>query len=642
MHQHSVTAFKPQRHALSAAAIAVVAAIGALSAATPAWADPSFLAVAAGDATATSAIVWTRATEGSITGAGSSNLTLQVATDAAFSNIVKTQTGLATRGADWDNTLKVDVTGLASATRYFYRFTGATTTTLGSTSAVGSFTTTPGSNAAVPVRFSFSGDADGLMRPYPLANNFQQNTPRDFFVFLGDTMYETASTGSAAAAAPTLGANPGNLSTVLADYQRKYRENLQGVTSAGVPTSAAGQQGLAALYAAQGNYTLLDNHELGNKQYINGGAPIAALSLSGNGALASAGMDHNTTGVAINSTDGYKTFLKAYDSYQPVREVTGADGLQQMYLSRDWGKNLSYISTDDRTYRDVRLTKATGGDDTPASYITGNTVSLPAVQRWADPTRTSLGTTQMAWLKQTLLDQQAAGQVWKVVSLSSPIDQAGNDGGKSWYGGYQADRNSLLKFIDDNGISNVVFLSTDDHYSRANELWYSDGGSIKRSSAFTIVTGPIGATGPVNNNHSFANQQALLAAATAQLSKENTLLNGGMAGNSVGLADFGSRISNVKRDQNGVLTDGSFLDAINFFSIDTNAYTNFDIDADGTMHVKVWGIDAYASNAFPTASADPRIIFQFDMMAAAVPEPAHWALLLAGLGVVLTARRRVR
>jgi phosphodiesterase/alkaline phosphatase D-like protein len=46
------------------------------------------------------------------------------------------------------------------------------------------------------VKFGFSGDADGRFRPYhSIANLTAQKL--DFFVFLGDAMYETASTGFA-------------------------------------------------------------------------------------------------------------------------------------------------------------------------------------------------------------------------------------------------------------------------------------------------------------------------------------------------------------------------------------------------------------------------------------------------------------
>jgi hypothetical protein len=185
-------------------------------------------------------------------------------------------------------------------------------------------------------------------------------------------------------------------------------------------------------------------------------------------------------------------------------------------------------------------------------------------------------------------------------------------------------------------------LSTDDHFSRVNELWYDTPTGKKRlNSAFSIVTGPIGATGPDTfaNNHSWANIQTISAAANATLASENITLNAGQAGNQFGLKDFGGRVTNVKRDQNGVLVAGSANDAINFFSPDTFAYTNLDVDADGTLHVTVLGIDSYATNTFPTTGLDPRVIFSFDV--SAVPEPAHWAMWLAGIGLLgLRAKRR--
>ena len=154
-----------------------------------------------------------------------------------------------------------------------------------------------------------------------------------------------------------------------------------------------------------------------------------------------------------------------------------------------------------------------------------------------------LGATQIDWFEQQLLDAQANGVTWKIVSVSSPIDEmgpiggsftitngAGNapntfstsitDGGKSWMGGYRPERNALLKFIADNQIDHVVFLSTDDHQLRVNELGYFtqfdlnntpiQSSYVRVPGAMSIVAGPIGATGPDQvTDHSFANIQTL-------------------------------------------------------------------------------------------------------------------------------------
>src|SRR5262249_25691649 len=154
-----------------------------------------------------------------------------------------------------DYTVKVDATGLRSGTPYYYRFlTGD-----GQASPVGKVKTAPDPTAQVPLHFGFSGDADGKWRPYDVTANFAAHN-FDFFTFLGDTIYETASSVSPAAADPFQDPHQ-----ALLDYWRKYREQLQ-------PVHAGGFPGLQSFFASQGNYTLLDNHELGNRQFTSGGA----------------------------------------------------------------------------------------------------------------------------------------------------------------------------------------------------------------------------------------------------------------------------------------------------------------------------------------------------------------------------------
>src|SRR5262249_13942418 len=144
-----------------------------------------------------------------------------------------------------------------------------------------------------------------------------------------------------------------------------------------------------------------------------------------------------------------------------------------------------------------------------------------------------------AWLENTLLAAQQSGQTWKIVATSSPIDQigaigSGDDGGKSWMGGYRAERNALMKFIADNHIDHVVFFSTDDHLLRVNEVGYFtqfttnslgyqapvQSSYVRVPGAFSIIAGPIGATGPDTiTDHSIANLQSL---ANTLISNQNS------------------------------------------------------------------------------------------------------------------------
>jgi alkaline phosphatase D len=269
-----------------------------------------------------------------------------------------------------------------------------------------------------------------------------------------------------------------------------------------LPVNPNGFPGLQAMFAAQGNYTLLDNHELGNGQFQSGGAPTGDPS--------GKGVDATHPANDVNSscqTQGFQTLLQAFLDFQPVRERRVAaptdcrsDGTWQLYFAQQWGSHSLFITVDDRSHRDIQLKLTDGTGDTGP--------------RADNPARTLLGATQLAWLEQTLVDAQKRGITWKIVFISSTIDQVGRfgpifawDGPKSWIGGYRAERNRLLKFIADNHIDHVVFLTTDDHQNRVHNLFYLATPDTKTQSlvpgAFTIVAGPIGAT-VANIAHDYA------------------------------------------------------------------------------------------------------------------------------------------
>jgi hypothetical protein len=199
-----------------------------------------FEGVAAGDPSSTDAIVWTRADSGGST----TSLTAQVATDQGFANIVATLGG--TTGSDSDFTLKLLASGLAANTRYYYRFLAPS----GGVSPTGQFVTAPAPNQRAAVKFGFSGDADGHFRPYPSIANLP-GQKLALFLFPGDAMYETASTGSPAV--PLIigeTTDPGQLEEGLKAYDRKYMENMLGVDPASGHPIASGQQSLQPMLAA--------------------------------------------------------------------------------------------------------------------------------------------------------------------------------------------------------------------------------------------------------------------------------------------------------------------------------------------------------------------------------------------------------
>jgi phosphodiesterase/alkaline phosphatase D-like protein len=577
----------------------------------------TFLGVGAGDATSHDAILWTRAQD-SNTAAGVA-LMAQASTDQTFATGLATFAGITDPAHDY--TIHVDATGLQSGARYFYRFVAHDNTV----SPVGTFVTAPDPTAHVAVNFGFTGDADGLMRPYdatsspnfapPGSPNFgSQNF--DYFVWLGDTIYETGSGQGTPNSSPAVSTTP-----ALADYWRKYREQF-------LPVGAGAYAGLSNFFDSNGHYTLLDNHELGNRQFINGGAPANAPFNTSDPSF-----DVNTTGAYMHNTAGFQVVEQAYTDYQPIRlDMVSApndprsDGTQKLYFGQQWGANSIFFNLDDRTDRDIRLKTSAGADDNGVRADNTN--------------RTMLGATQLAWAEQSLLDAQNRGVVWKIVAVSSPIDQIGpiggsftltngandgpgtystteSDGGKSWMGGYRAERNALLKFIADNHIDHVVFLSTDDHQLRVNELGYftqfdANGTPIQSSyirvpGAFEIVAGPIGATGPDGiTDHGFANIQ--------MLAQNFAALQTALGIDPIGLDASFAGLKNVSRE--GDATAGTSPKPFDFYSPDTFNYAALNVSADGsTLTVTIDGINSYATNTFPQpGTSNPvRQILQFQI-----------------------------
>ena len=666
---------------------------------TSADASVNFNGVAAGDATSDDVTVWTRAKDES--NPQPTAINVQISTDPTFSTGVTTLLS-GTADSTTDYTVKTNVAGLQSATVYYYRFQ---TLDASVTSNVGKFKTAPDARAHVPVHFAFSGDCDGLIRPYALASQVPAKN-LDFFMFDGDTEYETsASIGSPAVRStgnipdPTVTVATATHSQLFDDFSRKYREQF-------LPVNAGGQNCLQPFFAGQGNYTSYDNHELGNKQYINGGAAAGGPVGSTTGSapfdfLTGAGVDARVSSNDVapndgsvpfmNKSGGFQTLQQIFENYQPLKERglinapadPRTDGTRQLYFAQKWGRNAILINTDCRTYRDIRMKTPGNADDTGP--------------RADNPNRTMLGATQLAWIEQTLLEAQHGPPMWKFINISDPIDEIGpiggnltlvdppttaeygllgnitsitttdassgttvtvastvglivgqpvsganvppdtriasintngttftinntpappipsgttltlsgaastyspvtNDGGKSWMGGYRGERNALLKFIADHGILNVVFLSTDDHQNRINELTYSPTGQtavqasyVKVPYCFEIVCGPLGATGPdLISNHSFSLAKKLA----------DSIANAESAAGveSIGLGGYPG-LHNVTRL--GDPAADTLRQPADFYSPDTFNYNVLDVSADGkTLTVTSYGINSTVQNGF--------------------------------------------
>lgn len=138
--------------------------------------------VASGDPRARSIVLWTRVDAG----LGEKTVTVQVATDEDFDNIVVSADLSATFAND--HCVKVKVTDLSRYKRYYYRFVHE-----GVASRTGRFRTAPGSNSGKDVKFGFVSCQDYTNGFYNAYLKFLEsdNDDIDFIVHLGDYIYET-------------------------------------------------------------------------------------------------------------------------------------------------------------------------------------------------------------------------------------------------------------------------------------------------------------------------------------------------------------------------------------------------------------------------------------------------------------------
>lgn len=570
---------------------------------------PEFQGISAGDMTANSAILWTQVNNGGT----ATPLTLQVSQDSSFA------TGVSSFGASTvaENsfTSKTAVSGLSSNSQYYYRYTSG-----GVTSGTGSFYTTPTPNTLVPFKIGFTGDYDAQYRPYSALANFGSSlNPGSVglkaFINLGDLMYEKSALGSPAVPSLAPKSSASAVDSAASSYYRKYLEGNSGVAADG-SMSSSGTQGMSSMLASTGVYSLIDNHEL-NGAMISGGA--AQTSSKENLDLSQA---VNNTGSYINQTDAFKMMSKTFfDTHATGVQINGSavggynftnlstpasptvnspsdtrsNGTAQNFFTRSWGQAATYIQLDDRSYRDARM----GTDEISLSAQVAN-----------DPGRTMLGTTQLNWLQSQLLAAKN-NSVWTVVSVSTPIDQWDPNDNKSWLAGYNYERNNLMKFIADNKIEHVVFLTTDDHMNRVTQLKYQPDPINHPSDwlpvpgAFQVLSAPAGAVGPYQNASAYG---GFGISASQTVLDNQSIKQPDLNAMAVGLAGT-KGLANVYRigDPSATINPTP----IDFFTATQFGYSTLEWDRFANIKVKYWGIDAYAPNSYPSTTPTPYLIMSF-------------------------------
>jgi alkaline phosphatase D len=408
--------------------------------AQPSGAPPFTDGVASGDVTSSSAILWTRIDR-------STGVKVEVWDNPQLKGKRVFQGTAPLVSAERDFTVKIDATGLAPGTAYYYRFK-LEDADAAAFSEVGTFRTAPSPNSPADVRFTYTGDADGTRLPggAPAFNEFETLDAARlengaFWVFDGDTIYADSSFRAAPA-------------TTLAEYHAAHRENR-------------GYANLRELLAAASVYATMDDHEVVN--------------------------DYDAATV---DPARYAAGRRAFLDYYPVRETglphDATCAGDPLYRRFRWGSEVELFLLDERSCRSADVAAVCLGDLVPTlpTAIRG-LFGLPAVSAAClnaifDPARTLLGPVQKA---QFLSDLLASTAKWKLVVSEEPIQQFHALPYDRWEG-YGAERNQLLSFIQANGIAGVKFLATDMHATLLNQVAI-DAFVAPSPIAVELVTGPV-------------------------------------------------------------------------------------------------------------------------------------------------------
>jgi alkaline phosphatase D len=380
--------------------------------------------VASGDVTEHRAILWTRVDR-------EAWITVEVWRNDSCLTGRRAFLWFAHAGAARDFTIKVDALFLRPGTEYCYRFKQFGGSAV---SPLGRFKTAPDESTPTSIEFTYTGDSDGNRKAdgTPGFNNFEvldraREEGSDFYVYDGDTIYSD----SGFRAAPA---------TTLDDYRGEYKHNRT-------------YPALANLLGSTSTYALMDDHEVYNDY------------------------DGLTVDPARYAA-GRQAFLE-YMPIRPSRQLRDPSCAgNPLYGDFDWGKNVDIFILDERSCRSGDVEPVCNGDLAPTaptairtqgifSLFLAPTPPPGCLEAINDPTRTVLGAVQKRRFKNELKGSDAK---WKIVISELGIQQFFADPYDRWEG-YGAERKEILDFIRDNGISNVIFLTTDNHANLVNQVF---------------------------------------------------------------------------------------------------------------------------------------------------------------------------
>jgi len=479
--------------------------------------------VASGDPRPTSVVLWTRCVN-SDDATSAIPVTVEVASDADFANIVAHQEVSA--GPDADFTVRVVVSGLTAATSYHYRFRVGTATIAGQTR------TAPAADANVPVNFAwvscqdFTAGTYGAYKQMVADDEARAEADRiQFVVHLGDFIYETAGPGyhlpldddfqpitdlknpdgtpRQVAAFPSGGGDigaEGKFARTVDDYRHLYKTFLAD------PDLQAARARWPFIYTwddhefsndcwqSQANYVETDTDDEGaqTRKYAANQAWFDYIPVQLTGA------PDNPQAKDFTPTTVHDAMFTAPNADNFVDEPNNAAavGSITIYRSFRFGQHLELVMTDERSYRsdhaipeDMIAGNQLFFDPRNAIPVdllnildAGNTVpggppamvSVPGAgsvpnPRANVPAGTLLGKPQKQWFLDTMKASTATWKVWgnevplARVLIVDPLARLSRVMSADAWDGYPSERREITKYFADQNIANVVVITGDIH-----------------------------------------------------------------------------------------------------------------------------------------------------------------------------------
>ncbi len=407
--------------------------------------DPFRHGVASGDPLDDRVILWTRVT---LVDEPEPDVAWVVARDPDLADVVAAGTVATSESVDF--TVKVDADGLDSGTTYFYGFTCA-----GQRSPVGRTKTAP-SGAVDRLRFALVSCAKYTAGYFNVYARVAERDDLDFLLHVGDYIYEYGNVDEKANG-PAIGrpVDPEHECWTVEHYRRRYAHYRL-------------DPDVQLVHERHPIIATLDDHEIADNTWREGAK------------------SHDPT--KHGEWDARKSAaLRAWREWLPVRLPPPPDE-ELIYRTFRLGELADLFMLDGRTKRDAP-TKTSDMDAAERSILGEDEEGwlLDELER-SDATWRLIGNDVMIGQVFTEFLPEELGEPLAEVGVLTKRERGPEP---DQWDGYTAERDRLFRFLEEQQIENVVFLSGDVHTAWALELKRKPDDPDERPAAVELVTASI-------------------------------------------------------------------------------------------------------------------------------------------------------